>query len=837
MEELQNTVRSRFFRIPFLILVFIGGILLFSRFMNYQQVESASDLEDPTLPVMYADIDGNKINRMYGFTMEMDSSDMRESLIPITTERSITISYKANDNEIKSVSYEITSPDTGEVIENSKIGNFKTEDSLKTASFTLSEPILMNREYPIRFTIATEDREIYYYSRIIQRSDIVTERYVQFVYDFYENCTNAQGSSDINAYLETDATITNNSYTSVNIKSQLSQVTWGSLKPQIYRKAVPMIKEINENTCSITNDYLISAENTNGETEIYHVHEFYRLRYYNGQMMLLNFNRKALQVFDASLKGSVSASGINLGIAERDVEFETSESGTVVAFIQDRELWEYGQASEKLSRIFSFHSTEEGTDDRDDNINYGIHLIRVTESGDVDFTVYGYMSAGEHEGKMGVSLCHYNAETSVVTERAFVEYQRSYDYLKEDLNKLSYYSEDNNAFFLYLDRTVYKIGLETGSVEKTLENIHPDCFTSSSEQSKIAYMEEMKPYASTSITLVDLDSGESREISAGEGEYVKALGFLNEDFLYGTAQKSDLRQLPAGELIFAMADLTIEDFEGNVIKEYHQDGYYVTNVTMEEGLADLERMTLDAAGNYVTASNDNIMNNRQQSGSEVTVKLSSSSRQGTTVTLRMPNGISNLKPLVTDFQIRYASEVDTVTLSIPKDDTFDLYYVYAYGELQEVLTNAAEAVLYADENVGVVINQEGQYIYERGNKDTKHELYNEDIPAPFLTGEINSNTLQEQLGDDAIVMNLTGCTLDQVLYQVSQGRAVVTKLADGSVTVIVGYDRYNTLLYNFDTGEHYYMGINDSTNSMLAAGNVFVSYVEPQATVKKNAAS
>ncbi len=830
-------MKNRIFRIPILILVFLGGILLFSRFMNHQQVESASDLSDPTLPVMYADINGNKVDRMYGFTMEMDASDMRESLIPMTTERSITISYKANEMKIKSVSYEITSPDTGEVVENSKIGNFKTEDSLKTATFTLSEPILMNREYPIRFTLSTEQGDIYYYSRIIQRSDLVTDKYVQFVYDFYENCTNAQGSSDLNSYLETDDTISNNSYTSVNIKSQLSQVTWGSLNPQIYRKAVPTIREINANTCSLTNDYLIQAENDNGETEIYHVHEFYRLRYYNGKMMMLDFQRKALQVYDSSLKRAVTASGINLGVAERDVDYMTSETGKTVVFVQDRDLWEYGQSAEKLSRIFSFHNVGENSDDRDDNTSYGIHLIRVSESGDVDFTVYGYMSRGEHEGKMGVSLCHYDSESSVVTERAFVQYQRSYEYLKQDLEKLSYYSEANSAFFLYLDRTVYRINLETGRTEILLENIHPDCFTSSGEQSKIAYMAEMEPYASTSITLTDLDSGESRTINAGEGQYVKALGFLNEDFLYGIAEKSDLRQLPAGELIFAMANLVIEDFEGNTIKEYHQDGYYVTKVTMEEGLADLERVSMDANGNYVTASNDNIMNNRQSSSSDVMVNLSSTSRQGTTVTLKMPNGISNLKPLVTDFQIRYAADVDQIALEIPDVDEFSLYYVYAYGELQSVMTSAAEAVIAADENVGIVLNQEGQYIYERGNKETKRELYNDDIPEAFLSGEINSDALQSAVGDDAVVMNLTGCTLDQVLYQVSQGRAVVTKLQDGTTTVIVGYDRYNTLLYNFDTGEHYYMGINDSTASMLAAGNVFVSYVEPQATVKKSTES
>ena len=92
--------------------------------------------------------------------------------------------------------------------------------------------------------------------------------------------------------------------------------------------------------------------------------------------------------------------------------------------------------------------------------------------------------------------------------------------------------------------------------------------------------------------------------------------------------------------------------------------------------------------------------------------------------------------------------------------------------------------------------------------------------------------LQSQVEDSVKVVNLTGCSLDQVLYQLSEGRAVVTRLADGSITVIVGYDRYNTLLYRFDTGEHYYMGINDSTASMLEGGNIFVSYLESRSTVK-----
>ncbi len=831
-----SIVRSRILRVIILIAVFIGGVFFFSRFMNHQQVRSASDLSDPTLPVMYVDLNGNKIDRMNGFVTKMNAAGMREALIPMTSSRSISVSYKDYGNDIDQVSYEITSPDTNEVVENAKIANFQSDGDYKTATFTLSEPILMNREYPIRFTIKSENKEIYYYARVLQRTDLPTERYVKFVYDFYEGCINyKQGESDLNSYLETDDTIQNTSYTNVSIKSSLEQVTWGNLNPQIYRKAVPTIREINSETCSLTADYLIKATNDNQETEIYHVHEFYRLRYYNAKMMLLDFQRDAEQVYNGNSSGALAANGVNLGVASSSVDFITDDTNDVAAFVQDGDLWEYNENSDKLSRVFSFHNSGDDSDDRDDNEDYSIHMIRITESGDMDFAVYGYMSRGDHEGRMGVSLCHYNSESSIVTERAFIEYPKSYELLKEDLDKLSYYSTKKNCCYLYLDRIVYKIDLETGETSKYLKNINPDCFFSSDSQGKIAYMKQMKPYASTSITLRNLENGKSREITADSGTYVKALGFLNEDFLYGIANQSDLRELPAGNLIFAMSNLKIESFRGSVIKEYHQDNYWVTDVSMTESLARLTRVSRDANGNYASASDDTIMNNLKAESRAVEVSLASSTRQGSTVILKFPTAVTNLKPLVTDFSIRYAETEDVFNISLPKNDNFALYYVYAYGKLQEMVTDPARAVSYADANVGVVINQEGQYIYERGNKKDKTELYNEDIPKGILSGEVNADKLQKQVGDSATVLNLSGCTLDQVLYQVSQGRAVVTKLADGSTTVIVGYDQYNTLLYDFSTGKHYYMGINDSTNSMAQAGNVFVSYVEPQATVKKDA--
>ncbi|MDO4619205.1 MAG: hypothetical protein Q4B09_01170 [Lachnospiraceae bacterium] len=824
-------MKKRLMKLLAYIVLYLAGVIVFSNFsvLQRQQTVDSSVLTNPTLPVMCVDVNGNKVNRMFGYRQEMDATNMRGALIPMTTKRALTVSYKAYRNKVRSVSYEISAPDTGEVVENAKIGSFSEDGEYQTATFSLSEPILMNREYPIRFTISTDSGDVYYYARVIQRSDPVTDKYVQFVYDFYEGCTNQQGASELNSYLETDDTITNNSYTSVDIRCSLKQITWGNLKPQIYRKAVPTIREINGETCTITNDYLISAEGDGGQ-EVYHVWEYYRLRYYNSRMMLLNFNRKALQVFNGESSLSINANGVMLGVAERDVEYVSNNTASIVAFIQDGALWEFNSGAQRLSRVFSMRDVGSETDERNDNNDYEIRIIRVSESGGIDFVVGGYMSRGEHEGQQGVSVCHYNPETSTVSERAFIQYNRSAAQLSKDLDILCYVTTGDVGYF-YLQRAIYRIELESGAADVVLDNINPDCLVSSTDNSMVAWMPEMQPDAASSITVMALETSSARNIPAAAGTYIKALGFLNDDFLYGIASQSDLKTGPSGDVTFAMSELRIEEFSGTLVKDYKHDGIYVTDVQMEPGLAQLTCATRDSEGNYQQTADDNIMNNLQSEKSAVTVYLYNSSRQGTIVTLKMPGSVTNLSPNVTDFSMRYLQN-HPAGVVYQESDSYVLYYVYAGGRLQGIYTDPARAITEADEQVGVVINQEGQYIYERGNKQTKTELHNEDIPAAVLAGEINADMLDMQVGDDVTVMNLAGCTLDQVLYQLSQGRAVITKLADGSTAVIVGYDHYNTLLLNMQTGEHYYMGINDSTASMLEGGNIFVSYIERQATIK-----
>lgn len=829
---------KKILRIVVFLAVFAGSVVIFSRLMNSEVTESASDLSDPTLPLMCIDINGVKADRLYGYRQEMDASAMREALIPVTAERNVTVSYAAFDNSIKSVAYEITAPDTKEVVANAKIGNFKADGDYMTATFTLSAPLLMNREYPIRFTLETKGGNVYYYGRILQRSTNYAEEYVRFVYDFYETCLNKSGANGLNIYLETDNTVIRDTFTDISLKSSLDLVTWGSLEPKILRKAVPTIREFNNTTCGLTTDYLISAVSEEGEPEVYHVTEYYRLRHDTDRMRVLDFKRHAEEVFDPASRTVLTPNGLKLGVTTSDVYYLADDSAGILAFVQDDELWLYNSSAQKMTRVFSFHRSNSDGDARYDHDDYKIKVIRVTAGGDIDFLVSGYMNRGTYEGRQGVLVCRYLGESSCVEERAFIPDDRSPELLLKDLEKLNYISA-GGLVYTYLDGAVCEIDPGKKESRTIVSGINPDCFVSSTDHSSIAWMNEMAPNSSRTLTVMSLDRGTFRTISAENDSYLRTVGFINDDFIYGEAASADLRQEVAGRILFAMKKLTIEDGEGATVMTYEKPDILISGITIKSGLIELRRVRRDPSGAYVEETTDNIMNNKQTKESGITVKTASGARQGRTVSLILPGTVRNLEPVIDEAPIRSSLGGEAIGAE-GGGSAVPLYYIYNSGTLAEVVTDPGDAIFKADEGHGLVLNGEGQYIYERGGKGTENEIANEDILEVFKSGELNAVKLQETAaaaGIGVTVMDLSGCTLDQVLYEVSLGRPVLARTTNGGTALIVGYNRYNTRLYNFETGEHYWYGINDSTAEFAGGGNVFVSYVEPDVTVKGASAS
>ncbi len=801
-----------------LLVVFVLGVAGTAFLMNNETTDDRSDMNNPTLPEVMVDFGGNLSNRMYGYKQKMRADYVRDCVTPLDTTKTLSLVVNPYDAKVKSLSYEIRTSDGSKVLENRKIKSLKSSENYLRTDIEITSPLLMNQEYSLQILLDTDEGDIYYYTRLVSRSSTNTSQYVEFVSDFAQMCMDKNSADNLAAYLEPSESSVRN-YADISIQSSLADISWGNLSPQISKKGIPVIKDINETTASVSMEYELTAIDEEGKTEYYNVTEFYRMRYTESRIRLLDFERSAEQIFNPSLS-VISDNGLLLGVRDKNVSTLTDEEGTVVALVQAGELWTYAPDTGKFVKVFGFRKDSD-SDFRDSRVEHDIKLLNVADTGDVDFMVYGYMNRGPHEGYCGVGIYHYNCDQNVIEEKVFLPDQKSYDFLKSDMGILSYVSKDNQLFLL-LSQKLYQIDIQNSKYQTLVENINEDQFAVSETNGHAAWR-VTKGDQKGQIVMIDFETRETRNITPEQSQKLEVIGFMNEDLIYGTVQDGDVLTDENGHSKTGISTLRIEDFDGNVKKEYHQDGLYITDVTLGDTLLEF-KLCKKKGNSYKAKKKDNIMNNGSSSAGLISVEQTSSDRRGMMVRLKFKDSPGTDEPLIFQAKLRSTDE-RIVQLNVESTDQ-EVYYVYARGHLDSTWTDPAKAVKRADKQTGVVLNREQQYVWERGNVKTQYTMNTEDVPEIIRSGSWDKDKLQEGLGSAGTIIDLTGCSLENILYEVSAQRAVIAKTDADSSVVIVGFDEYNTYIMDPSTGEVKPYGMNDSTTLFQKAGNVFITYLD-----------
>lgn len=804
-------------RIATLILVFAAAVFTIGKLLNQDTPNTTGQMQEATLPLVYMTWEGTQLNCLHGYLEEMDVAAMRDSLTPMNDNRELVIQIQPYQNRISSVSFEVITADGETSMENTKVNRLEQDENYVTATLQLQNKILINTEYMLKIQVTAGSRDIYYYTRVIQQDGLNTEAYLDFATGFYEKCLN--GKEDALAeVLEPDETADNTNLNFVDIHCSTDQLTWADLDPQIYYKPTPSIRELNATTATIVMDYMISAVNEYGETNLYNVSEYYRMRYTQTRIMLLDFERTTQEIFNPE-NTVLQENGINLGIAGRDIHYKNDAERNFFAFVREGALWLYQVENQKMTQVFSFPQ-EENSDARDTYGQNDIRIIDIDSQGNMYFLVCGYMNRGNHEGETGIAVYSFDAVTATAQECLFVETKQSYSLLKKDMESLAYVTADRSRFYMLLGGKVYGITMETKQVETVVEGIKAGCYVGSGSGKQFAWLEQNDPYNSTQLQVIDLDTGETRTIACQENERIRPIGFMDNDLVYGIADAQDINTEHEGNEVFPMKRLVIVNEEGETVKEYAPEGIYVMEAVIEEKLLTLSRATKEG-DSFQETSEDHIVNSVADEEASYGLTTATSTKKQTETILRVGTTIKEgAKPqIVRGKEILYDG---TNTLTLEEETTQDeLYYVYAKGELDSMYTSVSAAVQRADETLGVVVDNSRQHVWERGNKKTKIDLDVSRFPEAMLQYELDPEKLEEALGER--VLDLSGCTLEMVLYFVSEGHPVLAKTPDGAV-IIGGYDEYNTrLLYPGSTELEYY-GMDDSTELFEEAGNIFLTY-------------
>ena len=127
------------------------------------------------------------------------------------------------------------------------------------------------------------------------------------------------------------------------------------------------------------------------------------------------------------------------------------------------------------------------------------------------------------------------------------------------------------------------------------------------------------------------------------------------------------------------------------------------------------------------------MNNLQKNEETVSIRLITTDRKATQIGLDFEKNITNKNVLCVDSNMVAQEHLSTMDLELIRQEN-NIYYVYAGGVLDSTWTKPSDAIIRADQKMGVVLNRQQQYVWERGNRDDSHQINLEEVPSAVLEG-------------------------------------------------------------------------------------------------------
>lgn len=799
-----------------LLIIFVAALIVSSLVINRGSGDQIVDMGAPTLPRVWFTLNGEKVNVLSGYVRDMDIPAMRDTITPLEADGTVDMTVETDGNEISGVQYTVYSMDGEEVYTE---GEAPELSDTGTVTLSLSDGLSDSvREAVLKIVLTVDDRKISYYTRIERSDNINAADCLAYAVDFHTNALDGTNAEEMELRLEPNEESDNSTYQTVNIHSDITHIQWGDLEPQVTSDVEWSIKESNTVYTSILAKYQVSCIGDNEETGVYNVKEFFRIREMGDTIYLLDYNRDLQKVFTGS-PDTIDEKGVLLGIASDDLQYETNEDETIVAFVQERDLWLYSRESGELYQVFSF-SDAEGSDERSRNDQHAVRIISMDNSGNLAFAVYGYMNRGTHEGEVGVGIYYFSVPDNVIEEKAFIPSTKSFAIAEDELGKMVYYNHSEKMLYVLAEGTLYQIDLDRNEQETLAENLTEDQYTVSDDGRLMAYQTDD---SASVIQVMNLESGDSYEVSAEDGETLRPLGFIHSDFVCGRMRSEDAGQTVSGEEITPMYAVEILNSKNEKVAEYSftDSGIYTTDILIDGNLLTLNRVEKRDSV-YSTAEQEYITNNEERKETTVSLETYSTDRMQRQLRLTFADAAEN-----TDVAVMKPHQLTTgepLTITLSGTDTTEKFYVYGMGELVAVYDKAAYAIQRAEQVSGVVISSAQAYVWERGNRDL---AYSTDAEAFQKEGGETSlqacERYMEQYGAHRV--DLTGCRLDQVLYVINKGRPVIAVIDGDHAVLLTGYTTSDITYIDPDNGQESTVSVSDMEELTDQGGNTFIGYI------------
>lgn len=880
-------------RIIVMAVFFVITIFLVDKFQNRQYKNLAMEMENATLPLVYVDYEGRYINCLHGYTTVVDTTMLRDCITPVTDDKKVTFAVDDKNGYAKTYSYELWSISGDSLIENGDLTSDTEENGYRIFDIDIRMDIKPDTEYMLIFKLDGADGQtVRYYTRIVVNDNYHASELLDFVEQFnastFDYEANEEGSF-IYPYMQAYKGQDDDSLSMghLNLTSSYKELVWSGVNPVRITSIIPQIKEIDVNYAVIELDYVTTAENTDGESDYYSIKEYYRVSYKEpeteddtetatgaedaeasedtgeadnaGTISVMNFDRYIDEYFNRTgvdNKNNVYEIGV---VLDKKLDYRYSSDNKKIGFVRNGQLWLYNYSENQISMVFGFWM-DDVENVRNTYNNYGINMISMDDDGNMIFAVYGYMNRGAHEGKLGISLCSYDAAEQEVTELVFAECNEPYAAMKDEVSRLTYY--DGTNFYFMLGNKVNCINVEAKQLSYYVDHVSLDHVYVSDDMQVMAYDSSDQAADNATLMLVNFATGQTYTLDAGAGKSLVCYGFKNRDLIYGICNTAD-SDISIDKDSFAKKNLSekvysripsyklfIVDENGNQIKEYQKDDNYIIDISVEDDLI------------YMTKGSKKTDRFRLAEDDFITYKESDDVKR-VDITTKTTSGIAKLYFTVpSNIYLTYIPYLNITKntvgdrssdMLITVEDEYAGYMVYDNLGLTGIYEKAGDAINRATQIAGIVVSKDGEIVYRQSEMQAYNtiasSIYHQssgsvdaslwDCVYMTLIYEGVTDLTYEDMkvsGTDPVQVltelgkypgaDISGISLDLVFGYISNGIPVISRINDGRYVMVVSYNSEAVRYYDPVLDTEVRVSRKEYEAAMSQGNNELYSYVQ-----------
>jgi len=789
-------------------ILMICAALIWVNYKSRQEVIYYSEIEECTIPTISMEYHGREVNRIFGYAEEMDFKYIRDSLFVLDDSYDIPINVQLLGNVIRNIEFSLYDLDNKSLIQQSSANDLKMsgEDNM-TAILKIDNVISQDKEYFA--DIMLEDntgRNLHYYTRVMFNSTSPLEPMMNLALEHHDAMYDRSKYDYLVQFQEPNSAVNDSTnFGDISLSSTVNSMSWGTMGVHVITPPVINIVDLDGDIAFFRLIYQVGRTNDSGTLEYYNVSEYYRTRMYGESQFILSYERKADQIFVPSAS-DIGNKSILVGIAH-DLNYQTmtNPACNLNVFVAGKSVWFMDTDSKTLQKVFSFETVP--TDIRQNYDQHDIKLLKIDDTGDFQFIVYGYMNRGMHEGHAGIGLYTYSYEKNEVREDIFIPSQLPYQVLKNSIGSLCYL---NNSGILYimLDEFVYALDSAANKATLLVSGLNENNFKASADGKMLAWQDGGLNNDAVKINVMNLENETSYSVEAQEGKNIKVLGFLNQDLVYGEGDEGHTYTTADGEEYLLMDDLYVLNSNQIIQSQEHSSRGYFTTSVVEHNRVVINRAA--RVGNDFVKSEEFTLfsTNMENLPTTSTYNIYDEDR-------RTINYIEVVKTMESNKPAKINDSMKITLSSAQASDVGDMisdsgkYYIYAAGEIVDILTNPADAILRAYYSTGVAVTDDG-YFYRRASRPTTVEL----------TEGAVSKAIQAY--EDNTALNITGIYLMQALYYTGRKIPVIWEWGDQTY-IICGYDLFdNLMLKNIYTGEDMLVAYDDIDPIFDESGRCFI---------------